>query len=178
MLRVAAGAGPAIRTTHRTMTVPPEPLPTVERPPRWFDPTLDDLEAVLRLPPNWNSYRARPVEAQAAVAAIELLLAIMPDSLSKPTIIPTVRGSVQLEWHTRGVDLEIDVLANGRYALFFEDDQTGVSWEREASEAAGLTRPVLAELARRMASTGQWGSMRGGAEDDRPDDSAIPRRTR
>jgi hypothetical protein len=126
-----------------------------KRPPRWFDPTLDDLEEVLRLPPNWNCYRARPVDAQAAVAAIELLLAIMPESLSKPTIVPTARGSVQLEWHARGIDLEIDVLANGQCVVFFEDEHTGESWEREASEAASLVRPVLAVLARRMATGGR-----------------------
>jgi hypothetical protein len=143
--------------SHRTITVPPEPLPTVGRPPRWFHPTLDDLEAVLRLPPNWNSYRARPVDAQAAATVMEVLMETMPDALPRPTIVPTVRGSVQLEWHMQGIALEIDALSNGRCVVFFEDDQTGVSWERETEtgEAAVLTRPVLAELAWRVASSGR-----------------------
>jgi hypothetical protein len=143
------------RRILESVSGPPIEVWVEGRTPPWFDPTLDDLEEVLRLPPNWNSYRARPVDAQAAVAAIELLVETMPDSLSRPTVIPTVRGSIQLEWHTRGIDLEIDVLANGRYAIFFEDDQTGASWERETGEAAGAIRPVLAELALRMATNGR-----------------------
>src|SRR5262245_44338244 len=80
------------------------------RPPRWAEPTLRKLGELLRLPANWNSYGARPVDSACAWAAFQLLSRLLPDDALPPAIVPTSGGGVQLEWHTHGVDLEIQVL--------------------------------------------------------------------
>jgi hypothetical protein len=110
---------------------------------------LADLEGLLRLPAGWNSYRARPIAAQAVWGALQLLRYTMPLDAPKPAVVPTVRGGVQLEWHARGVDLEVEALPDGRYTMAFEDDRTGTSWEHEHAEDVEPVRAALFELARR-----------------------------
>jgi len=56
---------------------------------------------------------------------------------------------VQLEWHTRGVDLEVEALPDGRYNMAFEDDRTGASWEHESTADVEPVRAALSELVRR-----------------------------
>ncbi len=116
------------------------------KPPAWLEPVLAELRELLRLPPDWNSYRARPIAARAALAAIELLLQAMPEGLPLPAIVPTVRGGVQLEWHRRGVDLEIEALPDGRYSVAFEDERSGRSWEYEGVPDIEPAKAALAEL--------------------------------
>jgi len=128
---------------------PPIRIEVDDAPPAWLEPVIGALRELLRLPPGWNSYQAQPVAAEAAVAALELLRDTMPDALPGPAIVPTARGGVQLEWHTRGIDLEIEALPTGRYVLSFEHERTGESWERDLGSETAPVRAALAELAQR-----------------------------
>jgi hypothetical protein len=96
-----------------------------------------------------NSYRARLVSASATSAALQLLLSVTSDTVPKPAVVPTVRGGVQLEWHTRGIDLEVEARPDSRYSMAFEDDRTGISWEHESTADVEPVRAALAELTRR-----------------------------
>ena len=81
-----------------------------QRPPqpRWLQPTI---RRMLTLPwddDNWND-DARPTDPAAAANLLILLASILDDAAPTPIIVPTWRGGVQAEWHTNGVDLEIEV---------------------------------------------------------------------
>src|SRR5713101_4961012 len=78
-------------------------------PPRWVQSTLLTLGQLLTLPRNWDSYGGRPVDPACVWATWHLLLAVMRDDSPLPTLVPTSRGGVQIEWHARGIDLEIEV---------------------------------------------------------------------
>ena len=99
--------------------------------PPWLMPTIGRLAEVLKLPENWNSYRARSVDPASAAAALELLASVMQANTPAPLLVPTVRGGLQLEWHTRGVDLEVEPLSAGRASVFVEDQISGEQWEKE-----------------------------------------------
>ena len=76
--------------------------------PRWLRPTI---RRMLTLPwdnDNWND-DARPTDPAAAANLLLLLASILDDTAPTPIIVPTWRGGVQAEWHTNGVDLEIEV---------------------------------------------------------------------
>lgn len=75
----------------------------IDETPPWFEVQLQELAD---LPPNWNSYRARPIDARA-IAAVRALLE------TKPFIVPTSMGGVQLEWHTPHGDYELEIGPNG-----------------------------------------------------------------
>lgn len=93
--------------------------------PEWFKQAVTRLEDLLNLQPNWDSYGANPVNPEIAMYAINLLFELMDDALPMPSIVPTNRGGIQLEWHTRRGDLEIDIEAPYRVGVVFEDVFSG-----------------------------------------------------
>lgn len=91
--------------------------------PAWFADLRSRLEELSKLQPNWNSYGARPIAPAALGAVFGLLYQLARSSTPRPTIVPTSDGSVQVEWHTRGIDLEIRVASPSRFLVSFEDMQ-------------------------------------------------------
>lgn len=116
------------------------------QPPGWVEPVLRSLVQFLMLPPNWDSYQGHAVHPANVWAAWHLLLAIMRDDLPPPSLVPTARGGVQIEWHTRGIDLEIEVADPARFLVSFEDAQTGENWEKEIGEDASALAAWVAKL--------------------------------
>ena len=99
--------------------------------PAWLMPTLHAMGEILSLPSNWDSYGAHPVNAFSVVSAFDLLVATMRPETPTPTVVPTSRGGLQLEWHTRGIDLEVEVASPGRSYVRYDDSKRGVAWEGE-----------------------------------------------
>lgn len=87
----------------------------------WITPIFEGLCKLLELPPNWDSYGAPQIEKQSIVTALEII-ATSPDT-PKPSIVPTVYGGVQFEWHRGGMDLEIEINPQAKGNIFFKDQQ-------------------------------------------------------
>ena len=98
--------------------------------PAWLHRVRKELNELLSLPVNWDGAGAVPVQLPAASAALRLMLQFMSDDRQFPAIVPTNTGGLQLEWHRRGVDLELRIEPNGRASYFFEDLGSGESDER------------------------------------------------
>ena len=101
------------------------------RPPTWMLPTVKALCEVLDLPADWDSYGSPTVDSHVVAAAIDILMQVMRDDTPAPSVVPTNRGSVQFEWHTRGVDIEVEVVSPQRIRLLFEDQASGVEKREE-----------------------------------------------
>ena len=85
----------------------------------------EKLDELVNLPPNWDSYGGLPAIPPCALAAAKLFSGIMQAPkmpFIMPEIVPTNRGTIMLEWHFRGVDLEIDVLGTDRFHVCAEED--------------------------------------------------------
>ena len=90
--------------------------------PDWIDHAVESLNSLLALEENWDSYGASRVDPETAIATLELLASIMETPLVPPSIVPTCRGNIQLEWHRFGIDLEVEVARSGKYSVFYEDE--------------------------------------------------------
>lgn len=90
-------------------------------PPAWFSEVVRRCSQLLSLRSGWDSYGARSVDVESIIAALQVLLLTMRPRTPTPELVPTPRGTVQLEWHIQGIDLEIDVLSRGLYRVAFED---------------------------------------------------------
>ena len=101
--------------------------------PNWFQDVVAKLNGLSALAANWDSYGAKRIEGSSIRAAAELLLRIAGPQTPAPAIVPTNQGTVILEWHTRGVDLEIEVFNADRQHVAFEDAQQGNAWELDVS---------------------------------------------
>ncbi len=115
----------------------------------WRRKLAETLDRLQLLQSNWNSYAAKPVDPAVLSAAEDLLRRLSFLDLLMPTIVPTAEGGVQIEWHDRGVDLEIELLSPEKYRLSFDDLASGQEEDVEGqlSESAGI-EPFLTKLKR------------------------------
>lgn len=88
--------------------------------PPWFYRVVSKIVDLHQLNDNWNSYGAKRVRPSSIGAAIEFLGRVTREETPEPIVVPTARGTVLLEWHTGGIDLEIDVLNSGTADVVFE----------------------------------------------------------
>ena len=102
-----------------------EPLPS------WLAKTVEKLDDLARLPVNWDSYGAPRIRSSSLRAAIEFLARTTDEDTPPPAVVPTNRGHVMLEWHTKGIDLEIEVVSATLVRASFEDAADGAAWESE-----------------------------------------------
>lgn len=105
----------------------------------WLLELVPTIGHLLELPQNWDSYGAKPIKVDFIRYALEILTVIACPNLPAPALVPTARGGVQIEWHMRGIDLEIRVESTSRIHVSFEDHQ-GVVAEWEGDLTSDLTR--------------------------------------
>ena len=92
-----------------------------EQPDTWLWKTVESFNTLLKLEENWDSYGAKRIFPETIAATLQLLFAIMDDNSPSASIVPTPKGNVQIEWHRSGIDLEIEVTAEGKYSVLYED---------------------------------------------------------
>lgn len=102
----------------------------------WLIHVLKSFGYLLNLPPNWDSYGALPISRRCVEYAIRILIQVMGNRTPAPSVVPTVSGGVQAEWHINGIDLEIEVSSPTNGQFYFFDHRT--ENEREGSIPEGL----------------------------------------
>ncbi len=103
-----------------------------KRVPKWHMEVVNDLYSILALNDNWDSYGATRFSPEIAKAVTSLLIDIMQTNTPAPQVVPSANGSIQLEWHTAGIDLEIEVKSLFAFNVFFSDEQNeGLEWQGE-----------------------------------------------
>ena len=144
-------ADPLRQTRDRGGPVKPRVWVAVEGPnaPAWVEPTAHSLVELLELEPNWDSYGALAVDPWRVNAMLEVLALVMRDDTPVPTVCPTSKGGVQVEWHERGIDLEMETLSTHILRVSFEDSASGTEWDREVSADLSLPMKCVALLSSR-----------------------------
>jgi hypothetical protein len=94
-----------------------------------FLKSVESIAALLSLPPGWNSYTAKPIAPENAIRAIGLACDLMQPGIAAPMVVPTVRGGIQLEWHTKAGDIEIYIDSPHQISFFAEHAESGESTE-------------------------------------------------
>jgi hypothetical protein len=119
--------------------------------PPWLRSTARALASLLNLKPGWNSYAAPQIDRAAVIKALQLLDQTMPDLAPPPSVVPSSRGGVQLEWHTHGIELEVLILSSGEFSVYFENLHTNDITETEFVSDASTMGNALGMLAQRAA---------------------------
>ncbi len=111
----------------------------------WVVPTGEALISKLQLPPNWDSYGALPINRQRVDDAITVLLATMSANSEAPWVVPTTDGGIQLEWHRKNEDLEVEIRGQGDASIYFHNARSGEEWERPLFQNIPCLRDLLAQ---------------------------------
>jgi hypothetical protein len=106
---------------------------------RWFRPAVEQLGALLTLPPNWDSYGGRATAQASASQTISFLAQTLSAQVAPPWVVPLHDGGVQLEWHRGGVDVEVVLSPEEGDHLYVSDLADGDEWEG-ALDGAGVAR--------------------------------------
>jgi hypothetical protein len=81
------------------------------------------LSEFTRYSVGWDSYKAPPLRRDTAGFALSVLNSIMKTQTPLPQVAPSSVGGVQLEWHEKGVDLELHITAPYECDVWFHDNQ-------------------------------------------------------
>ena len=106
---------------------------------------LEEAIELFQLPRGWNSHGAEPVSDAAFKQTVEFLATYLVAGVAAPALVPTVRGGTQLEWHRRGVDIEVEVGPDGLVSWCAEDQRTA---EEVEAALAGHEETIRAWLRR------------------------------
>jgi hypothetical protein len=117
--------------------------------PAWLIPVVKVIGELLNLPENWDSYGARPINPTATAFALQLLSETMRTDTPVPAVVPTSSGGVQLEWHARGIDLEVEIRSPSRLYVSYEDHRHSVEWEGELTSDLTRLGDFLSEFSQR-----------------------------
>jgi hypothetical protein len=99
--------------------------------PPWLVPVLRSLLERRGVKPGWDSYDAKPTEAEHAARLLACLFRLMRDDSKPPIMTPLWDGGVQATWHRAGKDLEIAVSADDPPSYYFRDEATGEEEEEQ-----------------------------------------------
>lgn len=94
----------------------------------WLQALMPHLQELVRLPIGWDGYRGRPTSFACASFTAQILVRLCREDLAPPALVPGSDGSVQIEWHENGYDVELDVQAPNhviakRYDLVSDQDE-------------------------------------------------------
>ena len=103
----------------------------VPSPNRALRETVVKLFALRNLRAGWDSYGAQPIRQEIIERAAQWIPSILQASTPEPAIVPRATGGLQLEWHRKGIDLEIYMDSPDNIQFAAEDRTSG-----EAEEAA------------------------------------------
>lgn len=123
--------------------------------PDWWGGALQRISYLLRLPSNWDAYGASAIKPQTAYAAVQILQQISRPGVPPPSIVPTIRGNLQFEWHAYGIDLEFEVISATKISVSFEDHVSGLEWEKDLDYNLLQLAEVVKQLVERQVETKQ-----------------------
>jgi hypothetical protein len=117
----ASSAGPAAPRGadypgfFRAFNAPPER--------KWQIEVQSHLLKYVKMEKGWDSYGAPPVGWDTGMFALSILNDVMRTRTPIPQVVPSAAGGVQLEWHQKGIDLELHIAGPYRCELWFQDHQ-------------------------------------------------------
>lgn len=104
-----------------------------DEPPivEWLRTVQSTMRRFFALESNWDGYGAKRIDPSVVKPLVEILQ-VLRSTTPPPQLVPSPRGGVQLEWHQRGFDLEIEVLPDGALSCYFCDNSKDEDWDEDA----------------------------------------------
>ena len=122
------------------------------REPAWVEMSRTQLENIQALDERWDGYKAGSVRRDVVFYAQAVLNKIMKSRTPAPHVAPMSHEGVMIEWHTKGIDLEIEIERPGSVWVSFEDAWTKKEYEGQLTNLSKL-QDLIDELTKRSSVT-------------------------
>lgn len=122
-------------------------LQLFNRPPKWQLEADERLADLMLLRRGWNGPQSGPISVGMASYIRALLQSVMRRDTPVPAFVPAQGGSVQLEWHQNGLDVELMIYRplDAELSVQFHDGRDPIE-EEPLSINFDLLSKVLGEL--------------------------------
>jgi hypothetical protein len=107
---------------------------------------IRSLYSLAELRPGWNSYAAQSIRRDVIEHAARWIPTLLQPTTPEPAVVPRVRGSIQLEWHRKGIDLEIYIDSPTHIRFEAEDLNSGQTTEAPLSANEELLNRWIARI--------------------------------
>lgn len=97
--------------------------------PSWLMPALQGFANLVTLPANWDKEGASRIDGATINRALAATDRLLDADSPAPSIVPLSNGGLQIEWHRRRRDLEIEFTPSGRTEFYFFDGDTAEEHE-------------------------------------------------
>lgn len=114
--------------------------------PAWFDPLMQGFIDLLTLPPDWNSYGSGQINPKLVHEAMNFVAGLLGAGSPPPRVVPLSSGGLQVEWHRKGIDLEVVFDRDAQPAFEYRDRVNGQESEHALPEEIGLLRSMIKDL--------------------------------
>lgn len=92
----------------------------------WIEELSPKFQELMALPVGWDGYAGLPVSFDCVCFVVQLIDRLSINEIEAPQVVPGSDGSLQLEWHNYGYDVELNILAPSEVLAFRRDVNTGV----------------------------------------------------
>jgi hypothetical protein len=114
--------------------------------PAWFDPLLQGFIDLRTLPPDWDSYGAGLIDPKLVDAAMAFANGLLGAATPAPRVVPLSSGGLQMEWHRKGIDLEIVFDREEPPFFSYRNRMSGEEAEHALPEGRQILLAILKDL--------------------------------
>ena len=111
---------------RRETGVPGTAAPVAAAAANWLDAATGRLLHLGSLQPGWDGHYGKPLDEDISTMAAALLALFDSWKAPMPAIMPLSDGGLQIEWHRKGWDIEIEMMSKGEINIFAHDISRGV----------------------------------------------------
>lgn len=108
-----------------------------KNPPKWVYETFRSATNLLTLRKSWDTYGADVISEDAVKNTLESLFSFCGQSTPLPSLVPLSTGKIQVEWHSKGKDLELEIDDAGIANLFYCDNTEEIELNSPSAEQVG-----------------------------------------
>lgn len=140
-------------SASRARRIDPNPaLPPITdmKLPAWVEITQKQIGSIQLLEDTWDGYRAGPIRRDVVAYAIEVLNRIMRVKTPAAHITPMSHEGIMLEWHFKGIDLEVEIERPGSLWVSFEDSQAAKEYEVSLGSDLSVLQECIDYVTRRI----------------------------
>ncbi|MDH4224622.1 MAG: hypothetical protein OEW12_03135 [Deltaproteobacteria bacterium] len=107
----------------------------------------EKINIILGLKENWDGHMGKPIHPESILFGLRLMMTVQSGiSPVMPQIVPASYGGVQIEWHSKKGDLEVEIIKPFDFEVFYENAETNEFIELEGKNDFTKIKELLARL--------------------------------